>query len=74
MSYDAIKVGDEVTVFLVGDFNGCYFTGTVLHMPQASGECWVIEGQDAVHYVQTFAEIRKQKPTQAQPSTRGATS
>ena len=61
MSYDAIKEGDEVTVYMMGDFQGT-IKGTVKHIPQATGECWVIDAKYDVHYVQTFSEIRKAKP------------
>lgn len=59
MSYDLIKEGDYVHVV---PLQGESFSGNVRHIPQASGECWVIENEwDGVFYVQTFAHIRKSK-------------
>ena len=62
MSYDAIKEGDRVTVYAVGDLQGSIY-GVVRHIPQATGECWVIEDvtglSSTFYYVQTFAWIRK---------------
>jgi hypothetical protein len=61
MSYDAIKEGDFVKVcFPDNGYNTIY--GTVRRMAQATGECWVIETEMALHYVQSFMQIVKDKP------------
>lgn len=56
-----IEPGDKVIVYLPGDFQGSIF-GTVRSMAQATGECWVIESDRGIHYVQNFMEIRKERP------------
>jgi len=37
------------------------YQGAVIAIPCATGDCWVIDSQDSVHYVQTFAQIVKRK-------------
>lgn len=61
MSYDAIKEGDFVHVFFE---NVERVSGTVLHIPQAQGECWVIDNDTETHFVNSFARITKDKPFQ----------
>lgn len=69
MSYDAIKVGDFVTVeFPDTPYSNRGIYGQVRHIAQASGECWVIESCRDVHYVQTFVQIRKEKPVDDLPA------
>lgn len=65
MSEERIEIGDMVRVtFGVG---GEPFSGRVVSIPQATGDCWVIrEGREGyttkgkVHYVQTFLQIIKE--------------
>lgn len=55
-----IEEGDTVMVYMVGGSQET-ICGTVRHKAQATGECWIIEDKHNIHYVQTFAEIRKAK-------------
>lgn len=64
MSQELIQEGDDVTVYPVGDQQG-WFHGKVRYMPQAAGECWIIETQYELFYVQTFGSIRKPKSESA---------
>ncbi len=57
-----IDVGDKVRVCWTGK---SWIDGVVLHMPQAAGELWIIETDSAIHYVQTFETIWKEKPNVA---------
>ena len=52
-----INVGDKVDVFFenVEPILG----GEVLHMPQATGDSWVIKHKDGISHVQTFARMNK---------------
>ena len=54
-----IKIGDQVrVVFARGEQE---IEGVVRYMPQEPGECWVIESQWNIFYVQTFQCIAKAK-------------
>lgn len=52
-----------------GDFrftNGNRIFGEILHIPQASGDCWIVEEFDegkkiGVVYIQTFEHMRLSK-------------
>lgn len=54
-----ISIGDTVTVY---SDHVERITGTVLSLPQATGDCWIIKdvGDHELHYVQTFARITKE--------------
>jgi len=59
-----IKDGDTVTVYLLpscGDVADNYIYGEVRSIPQATGDCWVIETSIELHYVQNFSRIVKRK-------------
>ena len=53
-----IKTGGFVMVHFA-DSRRLY--GKVLYYPQQAGECWIIESESDIHYVQQFVEIRKAK-------------
>lgn len=60
MSYDwQPNVGDVVTVHF--DTAPSIFNGTVRHYPQQQGEYWVIETEDALHFVNNYASICREK-------------
>ncbi len=54
-----IEVGDKVHVVWPGD---SLIDGVVLYTPVATGDCWIIETDSAIHYVQSFETIWKEKP------------
>lgn len=54
-----ITWGDAVTVTLM---DGSFLCGEVRFLPQATGDCWVIECPLELVYVQHFQTIRKAKP------------
>lgn len=54
-----IKPGDFVKVY----FDTLpWFSGRVVSLPQATGDCWVIDSEDGVHHVQNFSQIIREKP------------
>lgn len=55
---DRIEVGDKV---FVNWSENSWIGGVVLHMPTQAGECWIIETDLAIFYVQYFEAIWKEK-------------
>lgn len=53
------NVGDVVTVHF--DSAPSIFNGTVRHYPQQLGEYWVIETDNAMHFVNNYAYIHREK-------------
>ena len=54
---DRIVEGDEVIVFC-RDYE---IYGIVRYIPQATGDCWIIETDSFLYYIQQFDLIRKAK-------------
>lgn len=54
-----INEGDEVDVWLLGGTEK--MSGVVRHMPQATGDCWIIENAAVITYFQQFEQIIKVK-------------
>ena len=57
MDSERIEIGDRVAVH----FRSSIFYGQVLHLPSATGDCWIIKEYttiaDVLHYVQSFDQI-----------------
>ena len=53
-----IEVGDKVNVTWAHEVS---LSGRVLYTPVATGDCWIIETDCAIHYVQSFETIWKDK-------------
>ena len=51
-----IEIGDKVRV--VWSENEV-LDGIVLYMPVSTGDCWIIETDSSIHYVQSFTTIWK---------------
>jgi hypothetical protein len=56
-----IKCGDKVSVnFNSAPLTLC-FSATVLHVPQATGDSWIFEDANAIHYVSEPCTVTKIK-------------
>ena len=57
MTYDwQILPGDEVKVFPTFD-DQVFYRGIVKHVPQATGEAWIIDCTGVITYQQTYNRI-----------------
>ena len=58
MPEDRIRVGDKVSVYWENP--PPIFRGTVLYVPYATGDSWIIKDEDdGLHYVQMFCRMDK---------------
>jgi hypothetical protein len=57
MTYDwQIQPGDFVKVFPC-DNSDIFYRGVVKHMPQQTGEAWIIDSDGVISYQQTYNRI-----------------
>ena len=60
MSNKMIEEGDEVYVQIDMEDN-VSVTGIVCSRPQATGDSWVIENDNGLHYIQMFCRMTRTK-------------
>ena len=54
-----IVEGDKVTICLLNEDS---FDGIVEHVPIKTGDCWIVNENNIIHYIQTFSQIIKYPP------------